>query len=82
MLKIFGDAIPCDNDDDFKDQDKKEDVVWYGRVVSLKTRTATGDPVIRIAYWKHDENEDNCVDSNILFSKVIADMIYQNLILL
>ena len=64
------------------DQDKKEDVVWYGRVVSLKTRTATGDPVIRIAYWKHDENEDNCVDSNILFSKVIADMIYQNLILL
>ena len=61
--------------------DKKEDV-WYGRVISLKTRTATGDPVIRISYWKHDGSEDNCVDSNILFSKVIADMIYKNLILL
>ena len=42
----------------------------------LKTRTVTGYPVIRIAHWKHDENEDNRVDSNILFSKVIAGMIY------
>ena len=63
------------------DNETNNDVVWFGRVVALKTRKATKDPVLRVSYWKHDQSEDDSVDSNILFAKIIADMIFMNLIL-
>ena len=60
----------------------KKDVVWKGRVIRMKLKKSTNDPMIRVSYWRPEEGEDHCVDSNFQFCKVIADLIMGTLILI
>ena len=60
------------------DKNVKDDVVYRGRVRSVK-RKKNDDIYIKISYWLLSEGEQSAVDSNFLFSSFITDLLQSNL---